>query len=224
MDAAGFHEAIGRGEVEVVHRALEEDRELLRARSEGLTPLFRALFAGRQEVVELLVDRGAPVDGWEAAALGSVARIEAVFGATPEPGRLNATGDHGWTPLHLAAFMGRREAVDWLLDRGADPAARSGNYMANTPLHAALAGRGEPGVVRALLDGGADPAAGAAGGVTPLHLAASRGDAGAVDLLVERGASPEAMDDGRMPSVLARERGYPELAERLEAMEASRGS
>lgn len=222
MDAAEFHEVIGRGEVEAVRRGLDADPNLLSARSDGLTPLFRALFAGREEVVEMLLDRGAPVDAGEAAALGSVARLEAAFGARPDHGAVNAAGDTGWTPLHLAAFMGHQEAVEWLLDRGADPAARSGNHMANTPLHAALAGRGEPAVVRALLDRGADPGAQAAGGATPLHVAASRGDAGAVDLLVARGASPEPMEDGRMPSALAREREHPELADRLEAMEAGR--
>jgi ankyrin repeat protein len=132
---------------------------------------------------------------------------------------LGATGPLGWTPLHLAAYLGRREAVEWLLAAGADPAVVSDNREANTPLHAALAGAGEPGVIRALLDVGADPGARGGLGWTPLHLAASRGREDAVDALLGRGARPVPADDGRRPSAIAAERGHPALAARLEALE-----
>ena len=75
----------------------------------------------------------------------------------------------GWTPLHLAAFFGAHRAAQLLLTHGADPRRISRNSMANTPLHAALAGK-HASVVKILLDGGADPRL-ECQGYTPLAIA-----------------------------------------------------
>lgn len=46
----------------------------------------------------------------------------------------------GWTPLHLASYFGHKEAVELLLDHGADIDAV--NDFGDTPLHkAAFVGR-----------------------------------------------------------------------------------
>jgi ankyrin repeat protein len=127
----------------------------------------------------------------------------------------------GWTPLHLAAFHGDAEAVTLLLAQGTDPLARSRNAMANTPLHAALAGAESELVVRALLAGGASAVLAAGSGVTPLHLAAARGNRALAELLIAHGADPRAvMDDGKRPHDLAMERGHAEVAAWLGAVVA----
>ncbi len=182
----------------------------------GLSPVLEALYRGHRAVVERL--RGEwRLDLHEAAALGEVGRLREILQSdSAELGRLS--GD-GWTPLHLAAFMGQAEAAESLLRAGAEVAALSGNYMANSPLHAALAGAQSFGVVEALMRHGANVNLRAAAGVTPLHLAASRGSDRFVDLLLGAGADPSAAtDDGKTAADFAAERGHPDLAHRLRGL------
>ena len=122
----------------------------------------------------------------------------------------------GWSPLHLAAHYGHTALVELLLHNNAPVDLRSTNQMANTALHAALAGR-RAGVVKILLDAGADVNAKQHGGWTPLHAAAASGDRALVDLLLARGAKPSlANDAGATPASTARERGHAEIADRLD--------
>lgn len=219
MDAnEHFFDAVRSGDEETVGRALDKDSTLIRATSShGLRPLLEAGLAGQTSLVALLLERGAPVDLGDAAALGRLDLLEAALGATPHA--LDAAGQGGWTPLHLAAYAGEIGATRRLLEAGAQTSVIAENGERNSPLHAALAGKGDSQVVRIMLDAGARPDVRANGGVTPLHLAASRGDLEAITLLLEVGARPEAMEDGRTPADLALERGHPEVAEHLSGRE-----
>lgn len=210
-----FFDAVRDDDVAAVTAALDADAELLTAYSaQGFRPLLEAVLAGADEVVGLLLDRGAPVDAGEAAALGREDALRKALDETPSA--LDAQGQGGWTPLHLAAYAGQVETTRLLLERGARPGVLANNRQRNSALHAAVAGAGKLEVVRLLIEAGARPGARASLRVTPLHLAASRGNLGAVELLLEAGAEPQPMEDGRTPAELARERGFPEVAARLE--------
>ena len=132
--------------------------------------------------------------------------------------RLTRTFDaDGWTPLHLAAHYGHAATVELLLHNNAPVDLRSTNAMANTDLHAALAGR-RTDVAKILLDAGADVNARQHGGWTPLHSAAANGDRAAVELLLARGAKPNSANDaGVTAAASARERGHIEIADLLDA-------
>jgi len=165
---------------------MSEASAILTAMYEGNTDALAALLAARPEL-----------DVFEAAA------VEAVSG-------------DGWTALHLAAYFGQGEAVERLLAAGADPRVPSRNRLANTPLHAALAGRANVRIITALLARGADVETPASGGYRPLHLAAARGDVGIIDMLLIRGARVGARaEDGRTPLAIAEERGHTAAARRL---------
>ena len=84
--------------------------------------------------------------------------------------RSTAYAYDGWTPLHLAAFFGRREAAERLLGAGAALNAKSTNSLSNTPLHAAVAG-GRTDVALLLIQRGAEVNASGRG---PAHAAAHR--------------------------------------------------
>jgi ankyrin repeat protein len=197
-----------------VERMLREDPALARARATGGESLvLHACYVGATDLAPALL-RGRTPDAWEAAALGNLDALRIAI-ENDDDTRVLRSSD-GWTPLHLAAFFGRADAVALLIDLGAPLDAHSTNATRNTPLHAALAGATNPVIVRRLIFAGADIDARGAHNITPLHLAASRGDAALCDLLIHRGAEVHAkMEDGTTPAMLASARGHTELGTRL---------
>lgn len=102
---------------------------------------------------------------------------------------VDETDQSGLTALMWAARLGALDAMQSLLDAGANVNARSSNRFEWTALHHAVHRR-QPAAVRLLLEHGADPnAAPHAEALTPLLMAA--GDAGSaiVKLLLAHGAN-----------------------------------
>lgn len=108
--------------------------------SDGSTPLHLAADRGREDIVGLLLDRGA------------------------DP---NARNRDGSTPLHYAALNDHAGPVGLLLDRGADPNAR--NNFNRTPLYYAVVHR-KAHTARLLILRGADPLEGFKGPLEILDL------------------------------------------------------
>jgi uncharacterized protein len=132
----------------------------------GESPLMAALYRGHHDIVDSVIDAGAEIDVFAAAATGRMEDLR----RTATDGTVNSYAYDGWTPLHLAAFFGHKEAASVLLDAGADVHAVSRNGLTNTPLHAATAGKHEE-VAILLLEHGAKIDAVDAGGYTPLQIA-----------------------------------------------------
>ena len=102
-----------------------------------------------------------------------------------------------WTALIWASRSGSIDAINVLLDAGADvnlPGSTGDDWDA-TPLQHAILQR-QPAVVRLLLDRGADLNRGAVpGSLTPLQLAAGDTDPAILKLLLAHGADPAVEDD-----------------------------
>ena len=185
-------EAAKKGDVGAVRRLAAQDPALCGFRAaSGETPLMTALYRGHHGVVETLVELGAPLDIFAAAALGRLDLLQTRM--AERPAAIDEFAFDGWTPLHLAAFFGHTACVARLLDAGTAITAVSANSLRNTPLHAAIAG-GHVEAALMLIKRGADVHAADAGGHTPLHIAAEAGYVRVVEALLARGADPLAVD------------------------------
>jgi len=105
-------------------------------------------------------------------------------------------GGDSWTPLIWAARSGSVDAIDVLLDAGADvnlPGSTGDNWDA-TPLQHAILQR-QPAAVLRLLDRGADLHRGAGGSLAPLFLAAGDTNPAILTLLLAHGADPGIEDE-----------------------------
>ncbi len=82
----------------------------------GGSPLADAVAFGQWQAARRLVERGAQVNLWQAAALGVMDRVEALTAADPPPDR-DAITQAFW----LACHGGQRASAAHLLAHGADP-------------------------------------------------------------------------------------------------------
>ena len=146
--------------------------------SDAVSPLLLALYEGRTDDADALRRRSAGLDLFEAAAFGDVERLRELLDGGADP---SAFASDGYTPLQLAAFFGRREAAELLVQRGADLTAVSTNEMETYPLQAAVAGNHAE-IARLLLDAGAPATA------RSLESARQNGNEELERLLLERGA------------------------------------
>lgn len=144
-----------------------------------ISPLHAAARHGQREMVDLLLNAGAPVN------------------LRQDPG-------YGATPLHLAAFEGQLAIVRVLADAGADIHARLyTNPDAETALDLAITGGAErtsddlTEIVGVLVARGADPdrPSRSISKGTAVHLAVKSGRADVLDRLAELGANLEATDN-----------------------------
>jgi uncharacterized protein len=165
-----------------------------------MSQILDALHRGdHQRVGELLA--GSPeLNVFEAAALGDAERMRVLVEG--DPALANAFAPDGFFPLALAAFFGHQQAVDVLLEHGADVNAHARNPMQVCAIHAAVAHR-HLRIVESLLARGANVNARQQGGCTALHAAAQHGDEPLMALLAGYGADPDAVDDrGARPADL----------------------
>lgn len=106
--------------------------------------------------------------------------------------------DHGMTPLHDAAYGGRKEVADFLLANKAEVDAK--DIIVQTPLHWAVEhSDGRPSykaTAESLLANKAEVNARDALGRTPLHYAALHGDKGLAELPLANRADVNAKDNG----------------------------
>jgi uncharacterized protein len=209
--AGKLFEAIAAGDEQLVRELLERRPDAAAERDDGgVSAVRRALYAGHDELASVLLDANPALDVFDAAAAGRVRGLEELLEG--EPALAHAWSSDGFTALHLAAFFGHEDAVERLLEGGADANAVARNAdLQVAPLHSAAAG-GHSRIVVILLEHGADPNARQGGGFTPLHAAAQNGDRESVEALLESGADPAlANDEGRMPGELARAAGHDDL-------------
>lgn len=131
--------AVHHGHIATSARLIDDERVDVNQPIAGFMPLHVAAQgddAGPHTALyEKLIELGAEVDLCSAAAAGDVARMKTILAEDPEAAK-TTTILGGWTPLHDAVRNVRLEAVELLLEHGADPNAVSGEVDFNSsPVH-----------------------------------------------------------------------------------------
>jgi len=186
--------AVQEGRRDVVENLLAESPEWVNVRdAQGVSVVMLALYYREPEIARLLVERGAAVGIFEAAAMGDLPAARRWIEA--DAGQVNAFSPDGFQPLGLACFFGHDRLAAYLVAQGAEVNTPSRNPMKVMPLHSAAAA-GDLEIVRLLLDHGADVHARQADDFTALHAAGQNGHVEMIRLLLEHGADADAQTRG----------------------------
>jgi len=209
--------AVKSGDTARVKELLARDAALAETETDEGSLLLTGIYYGAREAVRLLREHRPTLDVFEAAALGDMAQLADILDSAPD--LADAYNQQGLTPLGLAAFLGRVQALALLLDRGADINRVSRSTVPfvprNTALHAALASGNED-AAALLIDRDADINALDSNGQTPLHLVAFGGLARSAQHLLARGARLDVRDkQGRTPLQIAQDKEHRAVAEQL---------
>ena len=119
--------AVGLDNTSEVIRLLDKGADV--NSQEDDTPLYVAANLGRKDIAELLISRGAKIDGkgdaksgnrtpLHAAALRGSRDVAALL--LSQGADINAKDVAGATPLHFAAREGRKDVAELLIAKGAD--------------------------------------------------------------------------------------------------------
>lgn len=157
---SALHYAARNGDVEFIQYLLDNGADLYAESGAGETALAWAVIRGNYPVAEYLIQKGLDVDH---------------------------KNSEGQTVLHRL-WNSTPEAVTFLLEHGADPAAA--DTSGTTPLH--IAGfRGDSDIISKLVSAGADVNAASNNGRTPLLNAVQHDSIGAVFTLLNLGAKTD---------------------------------
>lgn len=206
--------AITSGALGEVSAALQERPQLVGERPGGAPSLpLLAVYHGQPAIAALLVEKGAKVGIFEAAAMGLLEEARSLVASDPK--LANAYAEDGFQPLGLASFFGHAPLARLLLEHGAEVNSPARNPQRVMPLHSAVAAS-SPEIVRLLLAHGADVNAVQQGGYAPIHQAANSGNTEILAMLLNAGARRDVeAEDGSTPLALALRAGHEKAANLL---------
>jgi len=193
-----LHAASHRGQVHAARVLLDYRASVNMTNRFQKSPLFMAYDAKHDDVIGLLLERGANIEGvfdhrgrllHRASADG---RTEVVRMVLQHKADVNAKGDMQWTPLHFASNHGHLEVLKLLVERKAKVNAQVRGH--GTPMHLA-AERGHIEIVWALLQNEADVHIRRGDGKTALEIATASGHRDIAQLLLDNG--------GRFTSIIS---------------------
>jgi ankyrin repeat protein len=220
MQTDEFLDAIKRGDTARINQLLQENPTLSNAREKsGVSAIFLALYRGNKAGALAIASKKPELDVFEASALGDVKRLKDIV--NHDPASVSSYSPDGFTALALAAYLGQRESVEYLVEKGADLNALARNETGYTALTGAVS-QNHNEIARILVRKGAQVNHGYEGGFTPLMHAAYAGNIELVSFLLQNGADPTAKNgEGKTPLAFAQERNNSQIIELLRKHGAS---
>ena len=166
--AGQIHDAVMNGNIDEVQWQLDAGVDVNEESSKGLTPLHYAASAGHNDIVELLIERGANVNATDSGK--------------------------GGTPLDYAHWGDQEEVIETLNAHNAQREhEKGGKGIGQSSLIHDAALDGDIDEVQRQLDAGVDPNLKSSKGATPLFYAVYGGHLEIVELLITRGADVNAV-------------------------------
>ena len=166
--AGPIHDAVKNGNIDEVQWQLDAGVDVNEESSNGLTPLHYAASAGHNDIVELLIERGANVNATDSGK--------------------------GGTPLDYAHWGDQEEVIETLNAHNAQREhEKGGKGIGQSSLIHDAALDGDIDEVQRQLDAGVDPNLKSSKGATPLFYAVYGGHLEIVELLITRGADVNAV-------------------------------
>ncbi|GAC1678626.1 MAG: hypothetical protein PVS2B2_15830 [Candidatus Acidiferrum sp.] len=220
-DIKKLFQAIQDDDTAAVKSLLETDPAIAAAKNEqGQSAVMAAVYKGRNEIRDLLVNSGAVRETYEAAATGQVEKLREMI--EKDPALAKVYSPDGFPVVALAAVFGHAAAAKYLVAQGADVNAVATNGSGYTALTGAVAS-GHTEVVAWLLTHGADVNHRYGPGYSPLLAAAANGHLEILKLLLQHGADPLAKaTDGQTPLSLAESRSHAHVSEFLRGQQSAR--
>lgn len=163
-----IHDAALDGDFDEVQRQLDAGVDVNEESSTGLTPLHYAASSGHNDIVELLIERGANVNATDSGK--------------------------GATPLDYAHWRDHEEVIETLNAHNAQREhEKGGKGIGHSSVIHDAALDGDIDEVQRQLDAGVDPNLKSSKGATPLFYAVYKGHLEIVELLITRGADVNAV-------------------------------
>lgn len=178
-----------------------------------ISPVLLACYFKKTTIAAAIANFITELSIFDACALGNFEEVTlAIF---KNPSLINVHYEFGFTPLGLACYFSHAEIARFLVLKGADVNIASKNGYHLFPLHSAVLAN-NLGISKMLLTAGAYPNVCQKDGIAALHTAAQLGNIEMIVLLLEHGADVAlTTDEGKLPSDLAAEKGFAEIAEIL---------
>ncbi len=219
-------------DVELASLLIERGARVDMVDDEGRSPLHSAASFGSREVVQLLIDEGAPLKGASAEPGSPPGRTPALaaleYGNVEmakyilfEAGKGDLSGENLEALYTSAAFLNDFELMRILVDAGADPngaftrpAYDGRGPVSMTPLQAAVVNR-QTEAVRAILEMGTSPDETYGYTNTPIvFVAINQGDKSIVELFLDHGLDLDIVDPdlGETALHLAARHKIPDIA------------
>src|SRR2546422_3805320 len=132
-----FLDAVKKGDTARINQLLHQNPTLSNAtENNGVSAIFLALYRGNKAAALAIATKKPELDVFEASALGDLERLKSVV--YREPSSISSYSRDGFTALALASYLGQKESVEYLIEKGADLNAQAKNETGYTALTGAV--------------------------------------------------------------------------------------